>query len=141
MTAIIEQIDQLFKEKGLPLERRQAPDGNHVYTGVFSKPDAKPISFNIVIQNAEDIADFQIVYGELAYATDYAKKPAVLEMLNELNMYKTGYYTAVLAGDGEIFVKCVSRVAKENVFPLYEMLVIGSNMSLALLPEIEKALA
>ncbi len=141
MTAIIEQIDQLFKEKGLPLERREAPDGNHIYTGVFSKPDAKPIAFNIVIQNADDIADFQIVYGELAYVTDYNKKPAVLELLNELNMYKTGYYTAVLGGDGEIFVKCISRVAKENVQPLYEMLVIGSNMALAILPEIEKTLA
>ena len=141
MTAIIKEIDKLFEEKGLPLQRRQSEDGNYIYTGLFSKPNAKPIAFNIVIQNAEDIADFQIVYGELAYVTDYAKKPAVLEMLNELNMYKTGYYTAVLAGDGEIFVKCVSRVAKENIYPLYEMLVIGSNMSLAILSDIEKALA
>lgn len=140
MSQLIEKIDQLFKSKGLPLVLQEASDGSHIYNGVFQYNPEKPLPFSIVIQPNAEVADFQIVFNELAYVTDYSKKNEVLNTLNEINLYKTGYYRALLGGDGEIFVKTISRVASENIMPLYEILVIGSQMAMAILEDLNKVL-
>lgn len=136
MTAITDAVDTLFKEKGLPLVKTATEDGHFAYHGTFKlHAEDEPLSFNLLFQNEEDMSDFQIAFTKLAYVS-FQQKEAVLEVLNEFNVYKGLYYTAVMGGDGEIFLKAISRVSKENVRPVYDMLVIGSNIAVTFAKEL-----
>ncbi|MCQ9209750.1 hypothetical protein [Granulicatella seriolae] len=140
MTNITDAIDQLFEEKGLPLKKEQAADGNFVYNGMFTLQPNKPIHFSLVVQNQEDVADYQVVFDELAFVTSFDKKAAVLERLNALNISQTAHYTAILAADGEIYIRVVSRISKENVKPLYDIMVVGSSIAYQLLPNLAEVI-
>ena len=95
--------------------------------------------FGVVFDNKQDTEtiDYQIVYHRVAYARNFEQKLEVLELLNELNEMKSGYYRFCLAGDGEIYMRLLARTTEE-VQPVYEMMVMGGNIAKALLPEIEK---
>ena len=136
MAKIVEQIEALFKEKHLPLEKQEGPEGVVVYPGIFEAGGYK-LSFNLLVQDLDETADFQVVYEKLAYVTDFKKKTAVLEKVNELNHYKTGYFTAILGNDGEVFIKTLGRVASGSVYPVYEMLVMGSKLAMNTIQDIQ----
>lgn len=101
--------------------------------------DSQALPFGIVFDNKEEgIIDFQIVYHKLAYVTNFDAKNQVLEILNELNEMKTGYYRVCLAGDGEIYMRLLSRTT-EDVRAAYEMMIVGSTIAKSILPKIEEA--
>ena len=77
-----------------------------------------------------------MIFRKLAYLNNYADKVKLLELINELNQTKTFYYTLCLAGDGEIFLRLLGR-STTDVKPLYEMLVIGSNIAKVMTAELK----
>lgn len=134
---ILEEIEKLFAEKKLPLKRQEIPNNQSLYQGTFQIAPGKRVPFGVVIVNGEEMVDFQISFKRLAYLTNYADKDKVLELMNDLNNSKTFYYRVCLAGDGEIYLKAMGKTT-EDVRPLYEQLVIGSNIAKLVVEEIEK---
>lgn len=137
---ILEEIEKLFTEKKLPLKRQEIPNNQSLYQGTFQIAPGKRVPFGVVVVNGEDLVDFQISFKRLAYLTNYGDKERVLETINDLNNDKTFYYRVCLAGDGEIYMKAMGKTT-EDVRPLYEQLVIGSNIARHVVQEIEKIIA
>lgn len=137
---ILEELDKLFAEKKLPLKRQEIPNNQSLYQGNFMVRQGKSVPFGVVVARGEgETVDFQITFKRVAYLTNYAEKARVLELLNELNMNRTFYYHLCLADDGEILMKTMAKTT-EDVRPLYEMLIIGSNVLKFVTQEIEKVI-
>lgn len=135
MTKITDQFEKILKEKQIPLAKRQLENGQVSYNGKFQLTKEKALPFGIVFDKEDDISDYQIVYHHLAFVSNFSKKAAVLELLNELNELQSGYYRICLGSDGEIYMRLLGRTW-DNVQPLYEMLVTGSTIAKAVLPRI-----
>jgi hypothetical protein len=136
LTKITDQFEMILKDKQIPLAKRQLENGQVSYNGKFQLAKEKALPFGIVFDKEDDISDYQIVYHHLAFVSNFNKKTAVLELLNELNELQSGYYRICLGSDGEIYMRLLGRTA-DNVQPLYEMLVTGSTIAKAILPRIE----
>ncbi|MDE1548044.1 hypothetical protein [Jeotgalibaca caeni] len=134
---VLEELDKLFAEKKLPLKRQEIQNNQSVYQGTFMVRPNKRIPFGIVVVHGEGAVDFQIAYKRIGYLTNYADKARVLELINELNMGKSFYYTVCLNADGEIMMKTMAKTT-EDVRPLYEMLIVGSNVLRHVVEQIEK---
>lgn len=140
MTETIENFEALIKEKKIPLKKSELKNGQILFNGSFRLTKTKVLPFGIVFDSKDaPSVDFQITYHKLAYVQDFSKREAILELLNELNQVKAGYYSVILAGDGEIYLKQLSRTTKD-VVAAYEMLVFGSTIAKVLMKEIEKVL-
>ena len=139
MTKITDQFETILKEKQIPLAKRQIENGQVSYNGKFQLTKEKALPFGIVFDKEDDISDYQIVYHQLAFVSNFNKKTAVLELINELNELQAGYYRICLGSDGEIYMRLLARTS-DNVQPLYEMLVTGSTIAKAVLPRIEELL-
>lgn len=137
MTKITEQFEAILREKQIPLAKRQIDNGQILYNGKFQITKQQALPFGIVFDKEEGISDYQIVYHNLAFVTNFDKKAAVLELLNELNEMKSGYYRICLGADGEVYMRLLSRTSND-VVPLYEMLVTGSTIAKAVMPRIEE---
>lgn len=135
MNKITDQFEKILKEKQIPLAKRQLENGQVSYNGKFQLTKEKALPFGIVFDKEDDISDYQIVYHHLAFVSNFSKKAAVLELLNELNELQSGYYRICLGSDGEIYMRLLGRTS-DNVQPLYEMLVTGSTIAKAVLPRI-----
>lgn len=136
MNVIIENFEQLIKEKQMPLSKKEIQHGQILFNGAFRVKKNLRLPFGVVFDNKEsETVDYQIVYHRIAYLRDFNKKAETLEMLNELNEMKSGYYRFCLAGDGEIYMRLLARTG-DDVQPVYEMMVMGGNIAKALLPEI-----
>ena len=135
--SILSAIDKLFGEKKLPLKRQDIPNNQTLYQGSFMVYPGKQVPFGLVVVKGEGIVDFQINFKKITYLTNYADKEKVLELLNELNMQHTFYYKLCLAGDGEILMKTMAKTT-EDVRPMYEMLIVGSNILKQAVTELEK---
>ena len=133
---ILAALDQKFQEKGMPLKSHPIQNGQYLYQGKFNLDKEHSLPFGVVIAKDESESDFQISYRKLAYLNNYADKVNLLELINELNQTKTFYYTLCLAGDGEIFLRLLGR-STTDVKPLYEMLVIGSNIAKVMTAELK----
>lgn len=135
MNKITDQFEKILKEKQIPLAKRQLENGQVSYNGKFQLTKEKALPFGIVFDKEDDISDYQIVYHHLAFVSNFSKKAAVLELLNELNELQSGYYRICLGSDGEIYMRLLGRTS-DIVQPLYEMLVTGSTIAKAVLPRI-----
>ena len=140
MTEMIENFEVVVKEKNIPLKKSELNNGQILFNGNFRLTKTKVLPFGIVFDNKDaQSVDFQITYHKLAYVQDFSKKPAVLELLNELNQLKSGYYSVVLAGDGEVYLKLLSRTTND-ILAAYEMMVFGSTIAKVVIKEIEKVM-
>lgn len=139
LSKIIENFEQLIKEKEMPLSKKEIKNGQILFNGAFRVKKNLRLPFGVVFDNKEsETVDYQIVYHRVAYVRDFSKKTEVMELLNELNEMKSGYYRFCLAGDGEIYMRLLARTS-EDIRTAYEMMVMGGNIAKALLPEIEQA--
>lgn len=123
----------------MPLSKREIKNNQILFNGAFRVKKNMRLPFGVVFDSKDsETVDYQIVYHRVAYVRDFSKKEEVMNLLNELNQMKSGYYRFCLAGDGEIFMRLLARTS-EDVRPVYEMMVMGGNIAKALLPELEKA--
>lgn len=140
MSKIVENFEHLLKEKKIPLSKTNIESGHHLYRVEFKVSPEKKVLVEIIIQDSEDdYVDAQIIYRKLHHLNDRAKENEALALVNELNEVKAGYYTLYLAGDGEIFLKSLMR-ASADPEPIYQTLIVGSNISRVIVPELDKAL-
>jgi len=138
LSKIIDNFEQIIKEKQMPLSKKEIQNGQILFNGAFRVKKNMRLPFGVVFDNKDsETIDYQIVYHRVAYARDFNKKQEVMELLNELNEMKAGYYRFCLAGDGEIYMRLLARTG-EDIRPVYEMMVMGGNIAKALLPEIEE---
>lgn len=137
MRTITENFETVLREKQISLSKRTLKNGQLLYNGVFQLQKSRGIPFGVVLDKAEGISDYQIVYHKLGYVTDFKQKAEVLELLNELNEMKTGYYRACLGGDGEIYLRLLAKTSND-IQPLYQMMVAGGAIARGLMPELEK---
>lgn len=135
--SIISEIDKLFAEKKLPLKKQAIQNNQTLYQGSFMVYPGKRVPFGLVIVNGEGVVDFQINFKKITYLTNYSDKEKVLELINDLNMQHTFYYKLGLAGDGEIMMKTMAKTT-EDIRPMYEMLIVGSNILKQVVTELEK---
>ncbi|WP_414838489.1 hypothetical protein [Carnobacterium sp. TMP28] len=139
MTKITDQFETILKEKQIPLAKREIENGQVSYNGKFQLTKEKALPFGIVFDKEDERSDYQIVYHHLAFVSNFSKKAAVLELINELNELQSGYYRICLGSDGEIYMRLLGRTSTD-VMPLYEMLVTGSTIAKAILPRIAEVL-
>ena len=66
---------------------------------------------------------------------DYNSRGKALEVINDLNEMKTGYYSLFLAGDGEVFLRSLLRIGTDPR-PLYDTIVLGSAIAKSLQPQL-----
>lgn len=139
MSKITERFEELLKEKKMPLTKKEIQNGQLLYNGAFRVTKSKRLPFGIVFDSKDNpTVDYQIIYNRLTYIKDFNRKADVMELLNELNEMKAGYYRFCVRGDGEIYMRLLARTS-EDIRPVYEMLVMGGSIARSLLPEIEKA--
>ena len=140
MTAITKNFEELLRSKNIPLKKSTIKNDQILYNGGFHLSETQSLPFGIVFDSKSNpVIDYQITYHQLAYVTDYSKRESILDLINELNQLKAGYYTVCLAGDGEVYLKLLGRT-NESVLPVYEMMVFGSSIAKALKPEIDEIL-
>lgn len=137
--SVLEALDQLFAEKKLPLKRQEISNNQYLYQGTFMVRPGEKIPFGVVVAGDGNLVDYQVSYKRLAYLTNYADKPKILELINELNQTKSFYYTIFLAGDGEIAMKAMAKTT-EDVQTVYETLIVGSNVAKLVMEELEKVI-
>ncbi len=138
MSKITDNFEKILREKNLPLTKKEIENGQVLYNGAFRVTKSKRLPFGIVFDGRDNpTVDFQIIYNRLAYIQSFEQKAEVMELLNELNEMKSGYYRFCVRGDGEIYMRLLARTS-EDVRSAYEMMVMGGNIARALLPEIEK---
>lgn len=139
MSKITDRFEALLKEKKMPLTKKEIQNGQLLFNGAFRVTKNKRLPFGIVFDAKDnETVDYQIIYNRIAYIHDFDKKNEVMELLNELNEMKAGYYRFCVRGDGEIYMRLLARTS-EDIRPAYEMMVMGGSIARALLPEIEKA--
>lgn len=136
MSKIKEAFDALLKEKQIPANYKEIEDGHHLYRLQFRASKTQVLVVEIILQNGEqDYVDCQVIYRHIHLLTNYHKRNEALDLINELNEMKTGYYTLYLALDGEIFLRTLLRVGSD-VTPLYETIVFGSSIGRNLMPQL-----
>ncbi|MCZ0717137.1 hypothetical protein [Aerococcus kribbianus] len=142
MEPITNALEKMFKEKNMPIEKRELENNQHLYSGAYRLAEDHTIPFNIVVRDfkeGSDVTEYQISYRKISQVQDYNKTPQALEVINDLNRTASGYYNLVLAGDGEIYLRLLSRTTTD-VKILYELLVFGSATARVVYPKLEKAI-
>ncbi|UUX34108.1 hypothetical protein [Fundicoccus culcitae] len=135
-----ENFEAILTEKKLPSNYREIENGHHLYRFQFRVTKTTALVVEVIIQNTDKpSSDAQIIFRNIHSVMDYNKRGEALELINELNEMKTGYYSLFLAGDGEIFLRSLLRMT-EDATPLYETIVFGSGISRNLKVELDKVL-
>lgn len=140
MSKIKNAFEALLKEKQIPANYKQIESGHHLYRLQFRASTTQVLVVEIILQDGDqDYVDCQVIYRHIHILTDYNKRGEALDLINELNEMKTGYYHLHLALDGEIFLRNLMRVG-EDVTPLYETIVYGSSIGRNLMPQLVERL-
>ncbi len=140
MSQFKEKFDALLEEKKLPAKYQTIPDGHHLYRFQFRVTKERILIVEVIIQdNDKKYFDAQIIYRNVHRLNDPGKEDEALELINELNGMRTGYYSLFLAGDGEIYLRSLMRTGQDP-YPLYETLVVGSGISRTLQPLMQEKL-
>ncbi|MDO4432309.1 MAG: hypothetical protein Q4B80_03205 [Aerococcaceae bacterium] len=140
MSVIKEAFDALLKKKELPAQYLAIEDGHHLYSFQFRLNQTQALMVEVILQNTDaPYCDAQVVYRQIHMVSDYAKRAKALEVMNDLNEMKTGYYALYLAGDGEMFLRTLLRVGVDPQ-PLYETIVYGSGIAKGLQADLVAAL-
>lgn len=134
MSAIKTAFEALLKEKQIPAQYKEIEGGHHLYRLQFRATKTKVLVVEIILQNGQqDYVDVQVIYRHIHLLKDYHKRQEALDLINELNEMKSGYYTLHLAMDGEIFLRSLLR-SGVDVEPLYQTIVYGSSIGKNLMP-------
>lgn len=129
MSIIKQAFDELLKQKGVPARQIEIEEGHHLYSFQFNLNKVESLGVEIILQKTDaPYCDAQVVYRQVHMLSDYNKRGEALEIINELNEMKTGYYALHLAGDGEIFLRTLLR-ASSDPQPLYETVVYGAGIA------------
>lgn len=140
MSTIKEAFDKILAEKNIPAKYQEIENGHHLYRLQFKASESKVLVVEIIMQNSDQpYIDTQIIYRHIHLLNDYNKRNDALDIINELNEMKTGYYNLHLALDGEIFLRNIIRVGAD-VMPLYETIVYGSRIARGVMPELTNKL-
>ncbi|MDK6232905.1 hypothetical protein ACX3VT_03545 [Aerococcus sanguinicola] len=142
MPAIQDILSQLFKEMKVPVEYRPLDGGQHLFALAYQLGEDKVVPCHIIARDfneGEATTDFQINYRQLCQVEDYQQTAKALEVINDLNRERSGYYNLILSGDGEIYTRCLSRTG-EDVRVLYELMTLGASVARDLYPRLEQAI-
>lgn len=139
MPNITASFEGILREKQVPLAKSIDEQKQTFYSGSFQLTPTKTLLFHVAFQSADGISDVEIVYSKLAMISNYQKKAELLELLNQLNEAETAYYRICLAGDGEVYLRLLTRTTNE-VMPIYEMLITGSGIAQQIINKIEALL-
>lgn len=139
MPNITANFEGILREKQVPLAKSIDEQKQTFYSGSFQLTPTKTLPFHVAFQSADGISDVEIVYSKLAMISNYQKKAELLELFNQLNEAETAYYRICLAGDGEVYLRLLTRTTNE-VTPIYEMLITGSGIAQQIINKIEALL-
>lgn len=140
MSQFKQSFEALLKEKNLPFNYKEIENGHHLYRFQFRVQKSRVLIVEVIIQNTTNAySDAQVIYRHVHMLNDYNKRAEALELMNELNEMRTGYYSLYLGGDGEMFLRSLLRIG-EDPQPLYETLVYGSSIARTLQPVLTETL-
>ena len=140
MSQFKQSFETLLKEKNLPFNYKEIENGHHLYRFQFRVQKSRILIVEVIIQNTDNsYSDAQVIYRHIHMLSDYHKRADALELMNELNQMRTGYYSLYLGGDGEMFLRSLLRIG-EDPQPLYETLVYGSSIARTLQPVLTETL-
>ena len=132
MSKIHENFEAKLNEMNVPFNSKEIENGHKLYRVTFRLTTTRNLVVEIIIQNSEsDYADAQVIYRHVHLLTDRSKESDALELINQLNEMRTGYYNLYLAGDGEIFLRSLMRIG-EDIEPLYQTMIMGSQIAKSL---------
>ncbi len=136
MSQFKQDFEALLTEKKLPSSYKEIENGHHLYRFQFRVTKETALIVEVIVQNTEnDYSDAQIIYRHIHMLNDYNARTRALEVLNDLNEMKTGYYGLFLAGDGEVFLRSLLRIGTDPR-PLYDTIVLGSAIAKGLQPQL-----
>lgn len=135
MSTMVENFEKILVEKNIPIDKIELSDTLVLYQWHQQLTSTQASRLEIIVPK-QSVGDVQITYRYVGQLNDYAKKNDMLEVVNELNEMQTGYYTLFLAGDGELYLKLLTR-SNENMDQVYEMLITGMHTAIDILPRIE----
>lgn len=140
MSQFKEKFEALLNEKKLPAKYTEIQGGNHLYRFQFRLSKERILIVEVIVQETEgEHLDTQVIYRHVHLLKDYDQRQKALEVMNELNGSKTGYYNLYLAGDGEIYLRNLMRSNQDPTI-LYEVIVVGSSIARNLQIDLEKNL-
>lgn len=126
MSVIQKNFEQKLNEVNIPFNYKEIENGHHLYRFQYQITKSKSLLVEIIIQESEDqYVDGQVIYRHVYTLNDRSQETKALDIINELNGMRTGYYNLHLAGDGEIFLRSLVRVGEEPQ-PFYDTIVMGS---------------
>lgn len=129
-------FEALLNEKKLPSSYKEIENGHHLYRFQFRATKETVLIVEVIIQNTDNsYSDAQIIYRHVHMLRDYNSRGKALEVINDLNEMKTGYYSLFLAGDGEVFLRSLLRIGTDPR-PLYDTIVLGSAIAKSLQPQL-----
>lgn len=137
MKTMAETFENLLVEKSVPIDKVEL-DENLTLFQLHQIIKQNHFSRLEIIVPKQVVGDIQITYRFIGQLNNYAKKAEMLEEVNHLNEQLTGYYTLFLAGDGELYLKLLSRSNESSMEQVYEMLITGLHTAKEILPNIEK---
>lgn len=129
MSTIQKNFEQKLNEVNIPFNYQEIEDGHHLYRFQYQITKSKSLMVEIIIQESEDAyVDGQVIYRHVHALSDRSQEMQALELINDLNGMRTGYYNLHLAGDGEIFLRSLVRMG-EDPQAFYDTIVMGSAIS------------
>lgn len=139
--AIIEKaFDDMFATKQVPIQKKELANDQYLYSGGYKLAEDKVIPFHIVARDFKDdanVTEYQITYRKVCQVEDFNNTNTALQVINELNQKVSGYYILVLSGDGEIYLRMLSRTMVD-VQLVYEVMVFGSSTARRVYPILEE---
>ncbi|MGO4927385.1 hypothetical protein ACTQ5J_02130 [Fundicoccus sp. Sow4_F4] len=136
MSQFKQEFEALLNEKKLPSSYKEIENGHHLYRFQFRVTKETALIVEVIIQNTDkSYSDAQIIYRHIHMLRDYNARGKALEVINDLNEMKTGYYGLFLAGDGEVFLRSLLRIGTDPR-PLYDTIVLGSAIAKGLQPQL-----
>ncbi|EFR30902.1 hypothetical protein [Eremococcus coleocola] len=140
MSVINDNFVQLLNSKKVPLKSQEIENGHMLHRMNFQIQKNRASAIEVIIQGGQDdYADAQVIYRNIYNMKDRAQEGQALELINQLNEMRTGYYNLFLAGDGEIFLRTLMRVGQDPE-PLYQTMIMGSGIARNLVKEFETSL-
>lgn len=140
MTSIETALTEMFKAKNVPVQSKEITDKQFLFSGGYKIAQEKVIPFHVIARDfneGSEVTEYQITYRKIAQVERYEDTNKALQVINELNQKLAGYYTLVLAGDGEIYLRMLSRTTADTKL-LYELMVFGSATARRVYPILEQ---
>lgn len=140
MPSIEPILEKMFKDKKVPVKKNKFNEDQVVFSGAYRIAEDKTIPFNVVAREFKEgssVTEYQITYRKLVQVEDFNNQTKALAVINEINLKRAGYYTLILTGDGEIYLRLLSRTTEDPQL-LYELMVFGSATARLVYPELEE---